>query len=754
MRRYVLTGGVAALLFVAANADAGEIVKGPWLQNVTPDGVTVMWEDGALEPDAPSVDYGRTEACEMGSVAATHADVNGYHVYSARIEGLDPSTQYHYRVTSGATSTPAVTLRTAPEPGTTGFRYYVTGDSRSNPGVWGAITSMILADMQEYPPYNQTLVVNTGDVAADGSEYDDWDQLWPPARATLGVMPLYVALGNHEDQTTEESDAFIYGYFDFPYVESGSTDEKWFSLDHGGVHMTFVAIFAEEGYVSGPQHDWLIADLEAARTDPGVAWTFAFIHFTPWSLGNHGESDAVDLRAHLHPAFSIVPVDAVFGGHNHLYARYAPIDGVTYITEGGGGASLHEDLYTEWEGGTLMYAEGVHSYMTVDVERDVVAMRALDLEGMLMDWVTLGGTDADRPPLADAGPSSVTYVGNAVTLDGSGSRDPEDASLAYQWTQVTGPAASLSALDIVNPSFDPDQAGTYVFALRVSDGTTTSAPDHVQIDVHAGMLTFAAVADTYVDEDEPDEGHGGSDTLYLDMGTTYSPTENQHIYLRFSPTGIGGAVSGATLRLFCVNEGSEADVLTSSDVSWSEQSPTWGSPLPADGLLAGRLAPTSEESWVEADVTPAITGDGPVTLILRPVESNGADFHSRENLHPPELVVTWKDDAPDDPACTVTSDQYQVPNGIEVGFSSTSAAAPGASIVSREWDFDWSGFAFTVEATGETARTTFWGVGSTTVALRVTDDAGRTGICTTAVTVLPVDLIDDPPGGCSCSIAW
>lgn len=746
---------LAILLAVALPARAGDLVKGPWLQNVSTDSITVMWENSQVEDVAPVVVYGTTEACETGSVEATQADVNGVPVYTARIQGLSPATFYHYRVLSGETDTDVLSFLTAPEPGTPGFRYYVVGDSRSNPGMWGRLTSMILQDMLEYPEHNQTFILNTGDVAENGSDYDDWDQLWPPAREALARMPLYVSLGNHEDRTTEESDGYIYGYFDFPHESSGSTDEKWFSLTYGNMHMAFVAIYAEEGYTAGPQYDWLVSDLSTLASDPDVRWTFGAIHFTPWSLGNHDEDDATDLRASLHPVFGSVPLDVVWGGHNHLYARYAPIDGVTYVTAGGGGASLHEDLYTEWGGGTLEYAEGVHHYITVDVEEDVLAVRVLDQEGMLMDWFTMGGADGDLPPLADAGPSHFTTVGASVTLDGSGSMDPEESALTYAWSQVTGPDAPLSAVDVVDPQMDPPEEGTYIYALRVDDGVNVSAPDHVRVGVYSGMATFEAVADTFVYEDDPEESFGDSSTLYLDLGTTYSPREDQHIYLRFDPTGIAGRVVSATLRLWCINPGSVASVFTSSDVSWPEDGPTWSAPLPMDGMHAGWLNPTSEDAWVEADVTPAVQADGPVTLALVPTDSNGADFQSREAEHPPQLVVTWLDGELGDPGCTITADAYHVFNGETVSFTSEATPEAGSSITSREWDFDHDGFTFTTQATGESVTHDFWGVGYRTVALRVTDDAGRTGICTAAISVMPVDLVtDEPDSGCGCALVY
>jgi hypothetical protein len=85
----------------------------------------------------------------------------------------------------------------------------------------------------------------------------------------------------------------------------------------------------------------------------------------------------------------------------------------------------------------------------------------------------------DQPPIARAGPDRVVAAtspsGAAVTLDGSGSFDPEGSSLTYRWTGSDGetltgvaPAATLAL-------------GTTTFTLVVNDGLFDSAPSTVTI---------------------------------------------------------------------------------------------------------------------------------------------------------------------------------------------------------------------------------------------------------------------------------
>jgi len=492
---------VTALLLLAlfsAVTGAEDFIKGPWVQNVKTDSIVVMWEADQQEVVTPTVAYGQTASYEIGTVNAVHALVNGsYHVYSATISGLSLNTIYHYRATSGSTQSADATFKTAPTKGASGFRFYVAGDNRSDPSLgwstatWHAITELIRADMNEYPAHNQTFFLNPGDLCYSGSTYSYWDEMWPPAQQLLSSIPVYVSMGNHDDKNTAESNAFINGYFDFPYSESGSTNEKWFSFDYGNVHIATMALWDAGGFTSGPQYNWIQSDLAAAHADSLIDWSFVLMHETPWSLGDHGASEAPapDIRTYLHPVFQTDVLTCAFGGHNHLYCRYAPVDGVTYITTGGAGGPLYTGSYTPWAGATLEALAQVYHFCIVDVEVDAVSVRAIDMNGIRLDYVTFGGISSNRPPFADAGADATATVTVQVTLDGSASADPEGAGLTYEWTQITGPAVTLTGANTAQAYFTPASEGEYLFQLRVNDGTYWSAPDFCVAAVSGGGPT-------------------------------------------------------------------------------------------------------------------------------------------------------------------------------------------------------------------------------------------------------------------------
>jgi PKD repeat protein/uncharacterized protein YraI len=103
-----------------------------------------------------------------------------------------------------------------------------------------------------------------------------------------------------------------------------------------------------------------------------------------------------------------------------------------------------------------------------------------------------------------------------------------------------------------------------------------------------------------------------------------------------------------------------------------------------------------------------------------------------------EIEVTWqRKTAPtNQPPQAVPGGPYTVNEGSLVTFDGSGSKDPDGNIIKYEWDLNYDGRAFTVDATGKTASTSYSdGPATITVALRVTDDKGASHIAATQVKV-------------------
>jgi LmbE family N-acetylglucosaminyl deacetylase len=136
---------------------------------------------------------------------------------------------------------------------------------------------------------------------------------------------------------------------------------------------------------------------------------------------------------------------------------------------------------------------------------------------------TPAGTGGYQAPIANAGAAQTVDLAATVTLDGSGSSDPNGESLTYQWSQTAGPAVALSSATAIQPTFTaPDSTATLTFQLVVSDAHLSSAPSTVTITVaeeqtptaDAGATQSAAAGATVTLDGSGSSGPNGESLTY------------------------------------------------------------------------------------------------------------------------------------------------------------------------------------------------------------------------------------------------
>jgi len=339
---------------------------GPLLQTITQETATIVWEtEEALDS---RVEYGLTSG--YGLNFSTPEPVN---LHEAVLTGLTPETLYHYRVNSGGVTGRDHTFRTAVLE-TTPFRFAVLGDTQSNPVGVSVLSNALLETVPD-------LVVHVGDEVGDGNDYDSWrTEFFFPARELMYQVPVYVAIGNHE-----ENAPWFYYYHAYPEPENN------YAFAYGN---SFFVMADTNGDVTpgSPLYVWL-QDTLASPEAQGAEWLFVAHHQPAYSEGWRPcdyDGDA-DVREHLVPLMEAYEVDAVFNGHTHGYER-GSLNGVLYIISGGGGGGL-DYFCQDWP--HVEVSVYVHHFVLLDIDGSTLTLSAQKHDGTVIDTVFL---EKDKGP--------------------------------------------------------------------------------------------------------------------------------------------------------------------------------------------------------------------------------------------------------------------------------------------------------------------------------------------------------------------
>jgi len=321
------------------------IEVGPYLQNVTDTSITIMWKTGA-ETTSNSVEWGTS--MELGNT--TMGDAGGVW-HEVRIEGLEPSTAYLYRVHSDNTESNIYSFHTSVGKGEP-FTFVAYGDSR---GVWDnwQHASLVARGISDAQPH---FVINTGDMVNQGSSEEAWLSFLQVSDFMHNTT-LFPAVGNHDMPVS----AFT-TYFSLP------GNEEWYSFEYGDAHFIVLNSVMPDVLSLG-QFIWLMKHL---HTD--AQWTIAVFHYPPYSSGKHGNTTLLQFL--WAPFLERGGVDLVLTGHDHIY-EHIYVHDTTYIVTGGGGAPLYDVGKSDW---TVTSTSAYH-YVRIDVNVSAIRVTACMYDG-------------------------------------------------------------------------------------------------------------------------------------------------------------------------------------------------------------------------------------------------------------------------------------------------------------------------------------------------------------------------------------
>jgi PKD repeat protein len=153
---------------------------------------------------------------------------------------------------------------------------------------------------------------------------------------------------------------------------------------------------------------------------------------------------------------------------------------------------------------------------------------------------------------------------------------------------------------------------------------------------------------------------------------------------------------------------------------------SWSTAPPLSGPVLADLGAVVEGSWVEIDVTTAVTGNGTFSFGASTTSSNSVRYASKESTSPPQLVLTLggSPPPPTPPVASFTASPTSGTAPLPVQFNDTSTG--GAT--SWTWDFGGAGtssaqspaFTFNQPGTYQVQLTASNGAGSSTATLAIT----------------------------------
>jgi hypothetical protein len=220
-----------------------------------------------------------------------------------------------------------------------------------------------------------SFAITVGDnIYGSGSAADFKAKFEEPYAGLLSAgVKFYASLGNHDDPEQRNYGPFSMGgqrYYTFRASKGGVA-----KIVSGGVR--FFAL--DSTYIDAPQLAWLEKELSASTSD----WKIAYFHHPLYSSGRtHGSS--LDLRKALEPLFVKYGVNVVFAGHDHIYERVKPQQGITYFVSGSAG-SLRKGDYGRPQAFSAIGFDADFEFMLVEIDGPKMYFQAISRTGKTID---------------------------------------------------------------------------------------------------------------------------------------------------------------------------------------------------------------------------------------------------------------------------------------------------------------------------------------------------------------------------------
>src|SRR5215467_12043125 len=404
--------------------------------------VAVSWATAAavsgprLRLGRPSSGYGRQVPAEERTYteALTGETVWTYH---ARLDHLQPDTQYIYEVLNDGAAPVTGMFRTGPAGRSRGFRFTSFGDQAVPAPVGQGLGPL-------FHLFNGDLAyANVSDAPVA-----TWTSFFNNNTRSAANRPWMPAAGNHENEVGNGPQGYLSYQTRFELPDNGSDEFRgnWYAFTVGTIRVIslnnddvclqdsgFSAFRRDHvptyvsngdnpyiiGYSSGQQEQWLQRELAAARSSGDIDWIIVCMHQVAMSSAHFNGAD-LGIRQNWLPLFDRYGVDLVVAGHEHHFERSFPVRGIlpgsTVLTPAPQGT---DPSLMDTSTGTvhMIIGGGGHSTPTPVSDFD------MPHDGVLITSVGPGSPQVQHPTITTTEPAPWSAYRDLQTPYGSASFD-------------------------------------------------------------------------------------------------------------------------------------------------------------------------------------------------------------------------------------------------------------------------------------------------------------------------------------------
>jgi PKD repeat protein len=189
---------------------------------------------------------------------------------------------------------------------------------------------------------------------------------------------------------------------------------------------------------------------------------------------------------------------------------------------------------------------------------------------------------------------------------------------------------------VQSPSHTYTSTGTFTARLTATNGQgSTSTTRTITVNDAPTEFAVALDADTYVNTSSPTKNYAIAPTMKL----KFEPPAEYRSLIRFTVNGLTGPPTSVRLRLYVEDASARGGDWYRVSNDWTESTVVWGNKPAISGSPVASVGAVTVGTWVEVNLTSAITGNGTYSFEATTTSTNTAAFSTSQGTNPPQVVV-------------------------------------------------------------------------------------------------------------------